>query len=370
MRGAIVPYVDLALQHQKLKPELLQAMERVLNHGQFILGPEVNEFEEHFAKYCGSEFAIGVDNGTSAMILVLRALGIGPGDEVITAPNSFLASTSCIALVGARPVFVDACDDYNIDPTRIQDVVTPRTKAILPIHLTGRPADLEPILEIASQNDLYIIEDCAQAIGAQYHRQHVGTFGIAGCFSLHPLKTLNALGDGGVILTSNVELYRKLQKARNHGLRNRNESEFWSFNGRLDTLQASVLMVKMEYLDHWIESRRANAAYYQERLEEFIAVPEDKPYEYAVYHTFVVQTPERDALKHHLLELGIETSIHYPIPVHLQEAARDLGYEDGDFPKAERQARQILSLPVFPELTDEQRELVVHGIESFFENRS
>ncbi len=361
-----VPYINLPLQHRPLKPQLLAAVERVLDHGQFILGPEVSAFEERFAAYCETQYAIGVDNGTSALFLVLRALGIGPGDEVITPPNSFLASASCIALVGARPVFVDVRDDFNIDPGLLEDAITPRTRAIIPVHLTGRPADMHPILEIAQRHGIHVVEDCAQAVGARYHDQRVGSFGVAGCFSLHPLKTLNAVGDGGVITTNDSALYEMLRKARNHGLRNRDECEFWSHNCRLDTIQAAMLLVKMDYLDQWAEARRAIAAFYRKFLRDVVAqVPEDKSHEYAVYHTFIIQAERRDELQDYLLEEGVETKVHYPIPIHLQDAARSLGYGPGSFPVAERQTQRILSLPVYPELMDAQRDWVVYTIKRF-----
>jgi dTDP-4-amino-4,6-dideoxygalactose transaminase len=366
MSEVAVPYVNLALQHEALKPELLNAVENVLNHGQFILGPEVQEFEARFASYCDVKYSVGVDNGTSALILVLNALGIGPGDEVITAPNSFLASTSCIALVGAKPVFVDVGEDLNIDPNLIEAAITSRTKAILPVHLTGRPAEMDSILKIAQEHDLYVVEDCAQAVGARFRDQKVGTFGIAGCFSLHPLKTLNAIGDGGVITTSDPQLYDRLLKARNHGLRNRDECDFWSFNNRLDTLQAAMLLVKMKYLDQWTEARRSKAAIYQDELKDVVRIPMDSPHEYSVYHTFVIQTERRDELQEFLLKQGIETKVHYPIPIHLQVSASSLDYPPGSFPKAERQAEIILSLPVYPELKDDQITYVSEMIKKFF----
>lgn len=361
-----VPYINLPLQHRPLKPQLLAAVERVLDHGQFILGPEVATFEERFAAYCGTRYAIGVDNGTSALFLVLRALGIGPGDEVITPPNSFLASASCVALVGARPVFVDVRDDYNIDPDLLEDAITLRTRAIIPVHLTGRPADMHPILEIAQRHGLHVVEDCAQAVGARYHDQRVGSFGVAGCFSLHPLKTLNAIGDSGVITTNDPDLQKKLLQARNHGLRNRDECEFWSYNCRLDTIQAAMLMVKMDYTDQWTEARRDNAAFYQKQLCKLAQVPEDQPYEYAVYHTFIIQTDKRDELQQYLMNQGVETKVHYPIPIHLQRAARELDYPPGSFPVTERQTQHILSLPMYPELTDIQRDWVVYAIKRFY----
>jgi dTDP-4-amino-4,6-dideoxygalactose transaminase len=263
-------------------------------------------------------------------------------------------------------VFVDVRDDYNLDPDLIEDAITPHTKAIIPVHLTGRPADMHPILEVAHRHDLYVIEDCAQAIGAHYHGQKVGSFGIAGCFSLHPLKTLNAAGDGGVITTDDPGLNNKLRKARNHGLRNRDECEFWSYNCRLDTIQAAMLLIKMDYLDQWTEARRANAAFYQEHLGSVVQIPEDKPHEYAVYHTFIVQAERRSELQAYLRAHRVDSKVHYPIPIHLQDAARGLGYGPGSFPVTERQARHILSLPVYPELTDDQLRRVVSSIKGFY----
>ena len=367
MNNSKVPYFNLALQHQAIKAQLLAAVEKVLEHGQFILGPEIESFEERFAAYCNTRYAVGVDNGTHAMLLVLRALGIGPGDEVITAPNSFLASASCIVLAGARPVFVDVRDDYNLDPSLTEDAITPKTKAIIPVHLTGRPADMTPILEIAGCHDLFVIEDCAQAVGARYHGQRVGSFGIAGCFSLHPLKTLNAAGDGGIITTNDPQLCETLRKARNHGLRNRDECAFWSYNCRLDTLQAAMLLIKMDYLDQWTEARRANALFYQEHLRDVVQVPEDKSHEYAVYHTFIVQAERRDELQAYLRAQGVDSKVHYPIPIHLQDAARNLGYGPGSFPMTEHQARHILSLPVYPKLAHEQLQWVVSNIRGFYD---
>jgi len=344
-------------------------MANVLNNGQYVLGPGVREFEEKFAEYCGTRYAVGVGNGTDTIILALKALGIGPGDEVITAPNSFLASASAIALTGATPVFVDVRDDFNVNPNLLKTAITQRTKAILSVHLTGRPGDMHPILAIAKRHGLAVIEDAAQAIGARYYGQRVGSFGIAGCFSFHPLKNLNACGDGGIITTNEEEIYCHLLKARNHGLRNRDECEFWSINSRLDTLQAAILNVKLKYLDKWTEARRANAKFYREHLADIVEVPQEQPYEYAVYHTFIIQAAHRDELQTYLKERGVETKIHYPIPIHLQEAARSLGYGKRDFPVAERHAGRILSLPIYPELSHEQIEHVVISVRSFYEGK-
>ena len=365
-----VPFVDLIAQHRPLKTELLAAAGRVLDHGQFILGPEVEEFEQKFAKLCGVRNAISVGCGTSALTLTLRALGIGEGDEVITTPNSFLASASSIVLAGATPRFCDIQDDKNMDPQKLEAVITPRTKAVIPVHLTGRVADMDAILAIAERHNLYVIEDAAQAAGARDRDRSAGSFGIAGCFSLHPLKTLNVCGDGGVITTHDDALTEQLRFARNHGLINRDECAFFSMNSRLDTLQAAIALVKLQYLTAWTEKRRRNAAYYQENLADVVQVPQDKPHEYAVYHTFVIQCERRDALQQYLKEKGVGTAVHYRVPIHLQEAAKDLGYRHGDFPVTERQAGRILSLPVHPELTEEQRDFVVHSIRDFYASAS
>jgi dTDP-4-amino-4,6-dideoxygalactose transaminase len=366
---APIPYVDLGAQHAALKEELLAAIAEVIEEGQFILGEQVREFEEQFAALCGVRHALGVNSGTDALILALRALEIGPGHEVITVPNSFIASTSCIRLVGARPVFVDVGADYNIDASKIEAAITSRTKALLPVHLTGRPCDMEPILAIASTHGLAVIEDCAQAVMAEYRGRRVGSFGAVGCFSLHPLKTLNACGDGGVLTTADSDLYEQLRQARNHGLRTRDDCAFWSFNSRLDTLQAAILLVKLRYLEKWTERRRAHARLYQQQLAGIAEVrcPRESADVKAVYHTFVIQAERRDLLQRYLRANGIETSVHYPVPIHLSAAARELGLPARSFPVAEEQARRILSLPVYPELTAGQIRRVCTAMRSFYE---
>jgi dTDP-4-amino-4,6-dideoxygalactose transaminase len=367
-----IPFVDLAHQHTELRTDLSAALNRVLSHGIFILGPEVAALEEEFAAYCGTRYAVGVANGTDALWLTLKALGIGPGDEVITAPNSFLASASVIALAGARPVFVDVRDDYNLDPDLLESAITSRTRAILPVHLTGRPADMGPILAVAGRHSLAVVEDAAQAVGARYQGQRVGSFGVAGCFSFHPLKILNAWGDGGMVTTNDEAVYRYLLKARNHGLQSRDECEFWGHNSRLDTVQAAVLSVKLKHLDTWIEAHRQLAAFYSECLADVVQVPNDAPHEYSVYQTFVVQAEGRDQLQSYLRQRGVETKVHYPIPIHLQQAAAYLGYRAGDFPMAERQAKCILSLPLYAHLSQLQRDQVVSAVKGFYrgENRA
>ena len=363
-----IPYVDLISQHSSIKELILTAVEEVLDHGQFVNGEETTAFEKAFTQLCEVQFAVGVNSGTDGLILALHALGVGFGDEVITSPNSFVASSSCISWVGARPVFVDVKEDYNMDPTQIEDKITPRTKAILPIHLTGRPAEMQMILEIAERHNLYVIEDCSQAVSAEYYSKCVGSFGTIGAFSLHPLKTLNACGDSGIITTDDVDIYEELLLLRNHGLRSRDNCVTWGFNSRLDSVQAAILLIKMDYLDLWTNKRISNAKYYQKELSEVDAIklPKDKPYEKAVYHTFVIEMDNRDALRSYLLEHGIETSVHYPVPIHLQAAAKDLGYKRGDFPVTEKQSERILSLPVHQNLQDDDLDHVVKTIKAFY----
>lgn len=366
--GISVPFVDIAGQHVAMKDELLRAAESVVAAGQFILGEQVDEFERAFAERCGVAHAIGVNSGTDALILALRVLGIGPGDEVITVPNTFVATVSSIALVGATPVLVDVRDDMNMDPGLVLRAITPRTKAIIPVHLTGRPAEMPAIKTIAERHGLAIIEDAAQAVLAEYDGRPVGAWGDLGCFSLHPLKTLNACGDGGVITTRDATLNRKLRILRNIGLETRENAAVWSGNSRLDTLQAAFLLVKMRYLDAWTNQRRANAAFYQEHLSGVrgVQVPFDGAHEACVYHTFVLQCQDRDRLKAFLAEKGVGTAIHYPIPVHLQTAANSLGYTKGAFPVAERMADSILSLPIYPGLTAQQMGYVARQIRVFY----
>ena len=367
--SATIPYVDIAAQHAAIKHELLAAVSEVIDSGQFILGPQVAEFERKFTDLCGVRYAVGVNSGTDALVLGLRALGIGPGDEVITVPNSFVASTGCIRLLGAKAILVDAGDDYNIDPDKIVAAISSRTKAILPVHLTGRPCDMDTVMRIAKGHGLKVIEDCAQAVLAEYKGRRVGSFGTIGCFSLHPLKTLNACGDGGMLTTDDPELYERLKIMRNVGLKTRDDCIMWSHNSRLDTLQAAMLLVKLKYLDHWTLRRRENAQRYRERLQALVQIrlpPSEKNYEKAVYHTFVVQAERRDDLRAFLSARGIGSAVHYPVPIHLTEAGRELGYPPGSFPVTEAQARAIVSLPVYPELTEEKIDLVCEQIKAFY----
>ena len=367
-----VPYMDCASQTAAIKPKLLNAMSEVLDSGSFILGKHLQEFEQQFAAFCGTAFAIGVNSGTDALHLVLKGLGVGPGDEVITVPNSFITTSSAIALVGARPVFVDVGEDCNINPSLLEEAITSRTKVVLPVHLTGRPANMERLASITEEYGLKIVEDCAQAVGAEYGGRRVGSFGVAGCFSLHPLKTLGACGDAGIITTDDPDLYERLIVMRNGGLQGRNTCEVWSTNSRLDELQAAILLVKMQCVEDWTEKRRRNARVYQQTLQNLpdLVVPSDQPYERAVYHTFVVQTENRDGLQQFLAQKKIGSAVHYPIPIHLQPAAMSLSYGPGSFPVAERQARSILSLPIHQGLECEEITHVANCIREFYRKDS
>ena len=361
-----VPYVDLALQHASIKAELMEAIEEVLDEGQFILGPQVLEFERQIAKIVGTKEAVALNSGTDALILALKSLGIGSGDEVITVPNSFVASASCIALVGATPVFIDVSEDYNLNPALLEEALTPRTKAILPVHLTGKPADMTPILQFAQKHNLFVVEDCAQAILAEYNGQQVGSFGIAGCFSLHPLKTLNACGDGGILTTDDPALASQVRLYRNLGLKTRENCTHWSSNSRLDTIQAAILLVKLRHLHRWTEQRRAHAVRYQRELANIpgLRVPLELAHEKCVYHTFVVLAERREALRVFLQERGIGTAIHYPTPIHHQDVAH--AYAHLKFPVTERLAEQILSLPIHQDLKPEQQTSVIEAIHAFY----
>ncbi len=361
-----VKYVNFPLQYEGIKDELLSAVKKVFESGNYVLGPELETLEKNFAKFCGTKHALGIANGTDALILAMKVLGIGRGDEVITAPNSFIATAGAIIMCEAMPAFVDVDEDFNINPELIEKAITKKTKAIIPVHLTGRPADMDAIMKIAKKYNLYVIEDAAQAVGAKFDGKPVGSFGDIGCFSLHPLKNLNAAGDGGLITTNDTALYEKLKKMRNHGLRNRDECEMFSFNSRLDNLQAEIINVKMKHLERWTKRRREIAEFYRKELKGVVEVPEERKNEYPVYHTFTIQAEKRDELQKYLLEKGIETKIHYPIPIHLQDAAKNLGYRKGDFPETERQAKKILSLPIYPELEKWQLELVVDKIREFY----
>jgi dTDP-4-amino-4,6-dideoxygalactose transaminase len=365
-----VPYSFLPHQVHEVKEELLSAFQTVLESGRYILGPEVTAFEREFADYCGAGHALGVANGTCSLHLALRALGVTAGSEVITVPNSFIATAAAIHLAGGRPVFVDIRPDLNIDPDQIEAAITPRTRGIIPVHLTGRPAAVERINAMAARHKLFVVEDAAQAVGAKLNGKRVGGWGDAACFSLHPLKNLHAYGDGGMLTTSNPALVESLGKLRNHGLKTRDLCEVFSFNSRLDEVQAALLRVQFRHLDRRTEERRQLAHRYNERLRPHVEVPLEAPGEYHVYQTYVVQAERRDELQRYLIHHGVEALVHYPTPIHLQPAARDLNYAATDFPVTMRCCARILSLPLYPGMTHAQQDMVIDTIARFYKRQT
>ena len=361
-----IPFVDLAAQFTPIQTELDRAISSVISESAFIGGKYVHRFEEAFASYCGSDYCIGVGTGTDALYIALRASGIGPGDEVITAANSFIATAEAITMTGAKIVFVD-CDTvtYTMDMAKVIGAITPRTKAIVPVHLYGQPVDMETLGLIASQYNLSIIEDAAQAHGAEANGKRAGTFGCAGCFSFYPSKNLGAYGDAGAIVTNDPELAKKCRMIANHGRIGKYDHDFEGINSRLDGLQAAILHVKLQYLDAWTEKRRAIAARYRELLRgSALVTPTEIAGRRHVYHLFVVRVPCRDIVQEKLKSAGIETGIHYPIALPSLGAYRYLGHSPADFPAATACSREILSLPMFPELGDEQIQYVCHHLRS------
>ena len=359
-----IPFGDLKLQYRTLQPEIDEAVRSVLESGWFILGKSVAAFETAFAEFCGAAYAIGAGNGTDALQLALMAGGIGPGDEVITAPNSATFTALAISATGARPAFVDIDPlTYNLDPRLLADAVTARTRAIIPVHLFGQPAPMEPIMKVARQRGLLVIEDAAQAHGAMHKGQPVGTIGDLGCFSFYPSKNLGAYGDAGLVTTNNPELAEKVRMLRHGGQKTRYDHQLLGVNSRLDELQAAILLAKLPHLTGWNERRRHIAALYTAILSDTdLELPLEIQDNYHVYHLYVVRTPHRDALQKYLADRGIETAIHYPVPIHLQQAYRWLGLGSGSFPVAERLAKQLLSLPIYPELTDSKVRKVAEAI--------
>src|ERR1700676_2389 len=350
-----VPFVDLAAQYCSISAKINEAISKVIRETDFILGREVCLFEEEFAAFCQTKFAVGVDSGTSALELALRAYEIGPGDEVITAANSFIASALAISHVGATPVLVDVeTDTYTIDAAAIERAITSRTKAIIPVHLYGHPADMDPIVHLAQRHGLVVIEDACQAHGARYKGKRAGSLGHAAAFSFYPGKNLGAYGDAGVVVTSDEAVAKRLGMLRNYGQKEKYQHMFRGYNRRLDTLQAAVLRIKLKHLEEWNDARRQHAKNYGRLLGQTgIAVPRAAAHSESVWHLYVIQIDQRDALKEHLASRGIGVGIHYPVPIHLQSAYRDLGYRQGDFPVTEKCARRILSLPMYAELTPE-----------------
>jgi dTDP-4-amino-4,6-dideoxygalactose transaminase len=363
----MIPLVDLKIQYQGIKEEIDQALAQVFASGQFVLGEQVVAFEEAFAALCGVKHAIAVNSGTSALHLSLLALGVGPGDEVLTVPFTFVATTAAICYTAARPVFVDIDPlSFTMDVHHLERAVTGRTKAIIPVHLYGQSADLDPILKVAARYKLAVIEDACQAHGAQYKSRSVGGIGDLGCFSFYPGKNLGAYGEGGIVVTNNDDHVRTIRMLRDWGQERRYHHVRKGYNYRMDGIQGAILGVKLRHLEKWTEARRAHANRYDQLLASSpVSLPQAMPYARHVYHVYAIRSRERDALQAALQTRGIQTGIHYPIPVHLQKAYADLGYRKGDFPHSERAAAEVLSLPMYPELSTEAIEQVASAIRSF-----
>ena len=364
---APIRYVDMAAQFAEQRDEIMARVEAVLAEGKLVGGPDIEILEQEIAGFCGVSHAVALNSGTDALALGMAALGIGEGDEVILPPNSFIASAAAVATIGAVPVFADVRDDLNIDPEKVEAAVTPQTKAIMAVHLTGRIADMAPLADIAKRHGLLVIEDASQSFGSRYNDRLAGSFGHVGCFSAHPLKNFNAAGDAGFLTTDDGKLAARVTKMRNHGLVGKGLSEAFGHVSRMDTLQAAILRYKLEVLPDVIERRRSNAALYGECLDpEHVFMAPERDGEFNTYHTFVIQVDRRDELKTYLAEQQIGSAIHYPVPIHLQPAARHLGHKAGDFPVAERQAGRILSLPVHQNLGQDDVRRVTGAVNGFF----
>ncbi len=364
-----VPALDLKQQHSALANELDEAIRGVLAQTSFILGPQVKAFEEQIADFVGCAHALGLASGTDALRLAFATLEIGPEDEVITTPFSFIASANTITRAGATPVFVDIDPaTFNIDVSKLESALTTKTRAIVPVHLYGQPCNMEEILRFCRAHNLWVIEDCAQAIGSSWDGHQVGTFGHLGCFSFYPTKNLGAYGDAGMVVSNDPALSDKLDLLRRHGCAQKYVADRLGFNSRLDSLQAAVLGVKLNYLEGWNEKRRQLAARYDSLLASLpqVTVSVEAPAAHAVYHQYTIRAERRDDLKNHLQESGIGSMIYYPVPMHLQPLYADLGLGDGSFPEAEKAAREVLSLPMFPELAEAQQDRVVAAISDFY----
>ncbi len=367
-----IPLVDLHAQYETIKPEIDAAIQRTIDQTAFILGPEAKQFEENFARFCNVKHAIGLDSGTAALHLALMALDIGAGDQAITTAHTFIATAEPISLLGARPVFVDIDPrTYNLDPNKLEAAITPRTKAIIPVHLYGQPAEMDAIMEIARAHHIPVIEDAAQAHGATYRERNMGTMGLMTCFSFYPGKNLGAYGDAGALVTDDDELDHKIRMLRDHGRTTKYEHEISGYGYRLDGIQGAILDVKLKHLPEWNAARRAHADYYTELLsnvDDSIVTPYEPSHVKAVYHLYVIRTRKRDELLQYLKEREIEAGIHYPVPLHAQPVYKPLGYTQGAFPETERAAQEILSLPIYPELTHAQMERVVETMREFYKN--
>ena len=372
----LFPFLDLKAEYASMKEDIRAAVDKVLESQQFIMGPEVKQLEAEIAAFIGSSFALSCASGSDALLLVLMALGVDSGDEVITPPFTFVATAGSIARLQAKPVFVDIDrETYNLDPTRLEAAITPRTKAIMPVHLFGLPAEMGKISEIARAHRIPVIEDAAQSIGARFGDKYVGDIGACGCFSFFPSKNLGGAGDGGMITTNDPELAERISVLRDHGSRKKYQYDLLGMNSRLDSLQAAILLVKFKHLEALTKARRRNAERYrqlfrQAGLDKVIALPIEPEGMRHVYNQFVIRTPRRDQLKEHLRHSGIPSEIYYPSPLHLQPAFAALGYGPGAFPQSEEASQHVLALPVFPQMTEEQQKIVVESMAQFFSARA
>lgn len=359
-----VPLLDLKAQYSSLRDELNEAMLRVAESQHFILGPEVEALEREVAAYSQCRHGIGVSSGTDALLIALMALDIGPGDEVITTPFTFFATAGCIARVGAKPVFVDIeADTYNLDPAQVEKAITPRTRAIMPVHLYGQMVDMDPLMAIANRHRLPVIEDAAQAIGAEYKGRRAGSVGAVGCFSFFPSKNLGGFGDGGMVVTNDDALAEKIRLLRNHGMQPKYYYKLIGGNFRLDALQAAVLRIKLKHLDAWSEGRQRNAAWYRAHLSAApFGLPFEAPGRRHIYNQFMIRTSNRDQVIESLKRAGVGYEVYYPVPLHLQDCFAALGHKKGDFPVSEEAARTVLALPIYPELTESQLQEVTAAL--------
>ena len=363
-----VPFLDLKVQYKQIEKEVLPMVAEAMSNGAFVGGPQVSNFEEEFAEYCDSKYCVGVGSGTDALRFSLLAVGVGAGDEVITVPNTFIATTEAISQVGATSVFVDIYPDTcNMDTAQIEEKITAKTKALVPVHLYGQIADMDPILKIAQDHNLSIVEDACQAHGSLYKDRKAGSIGAAGSFSFYPGKNLGAYGEGGAVVTQDEEIARKIRMIRDHGQAKKYFHDTEGYNGRLDAIQAGVLRIKLRRLEKWNQSRRENAAYYNKLLSRIdgVTLPVEADFARSVYHLYVILVDNRDDLQQFLNDKGIASGLHYPLPLHMQKAYAHLGYKKGSFPVTESVADKLLSLPMFPELTREQIEYVAESIKEF-----
>jgi dTDP-4-amino-4,6-dideoxygalactose transaminase len=371
MADKMIPMLDVSWQYRQLKSEIDAVMQEVAERGRYILGPNVKALEKEIAEYCGCQFGIGVGNCTDALHLALRALRVGPGDEVITTPFTFVATTEAIGIVGATPVFVDIDPaTYNIDVSKIEAAITPRTKAIIPVHLYGQPCDMDPLMEVARKHGLKVVEDCAQALGATYRGKKVGSFGDVGCFSFFPSKNLSCMGDGGMCVTNDPDIAERIEMLRRHGGKIKYHHTEIGLNSRLDELHAAVLRVKFRKLDEWNSARIRVADTYDRLLEGMAGV--EKPFRMPeaehVFHQYTIRVPNRDKVQARMKEFGVETMVYYPVPLHLQEVHAHLGYSEADCPEAVKAARECLSIPMGPEMDTPTCERVVNALRASLES--